>query len=160
MSATGRVQAIFIAAEKGAPMFSLQEVNAVAGQGLFGDRNFSTQNSSSVDKHLTLIEAEKITDFVRATGLAFTAEDSRRNLLTEGIDLNPLLGREFFVGTVKVKASELCEPCSLLAKRTHRQVLWGLLHRGGLRCQIITGGAIRVGDVITQDRSSFDETHG
>ena len=154
------VKAIFIASDKGAPMASLAEVNAVAGQGLFGDRNFSRQTGSSLDKNLTLIEAEKIADFVSRTGVDFSAVDARRNLLTEGIALNPLLGQEFYVGAVKVKALELCEPCSLLAKRTHRQVLWGLLHRGGLRCQIITGGTIRVGDVITQDHGFFNETHG
>ena len=129
-------------------MVSLLEVKAVAGQGLFGDRNFGRQGGSAPDKHLTLIEREKIDDFVRTTGLPFSAEDSRRNLLTGGIDLNALLGREFYVGVVKVKALELCEPCSLLAKRTHRQVLWGLLHRGGLRCRIMTDGVIRVGDAV------------
>jgi MOSC domain-containing protein YiiM len=129
-------------------MVSLSQVQAVAGQGLFGDRNFSRQARDSVDKNLTLIEAEKIDDFVRSTGLEFTAEDARRNLVTCGIELNPLLGQEFFVGAVKVKALELCEPCNLLAKRTHRQVLWGFLHRGGLRCRVISDGIIHVGDRV------------
>jgi MOSC domain-containing protein YiiM len=146
MSATGKLKAIFVASTKGAPMVSLDEVRAVAGHGLSGDRNFLRQGGSLKD--LTLIEAEKITDFVRSTGLAFSAEDSRRNLLTEGIELNPLLGREFYVGAVKVKALELCEPCLPLAKRTHRQILWGFLHRGGLRCQIMTDGVIHVGDPV------------
>ncbi len=128
-------------------MLSLSHVQAVAGQGLFGDRNFSRQ-SGGAKKDLTLIEAEKIADFVRTTGLDFSAEDSRRNLVTEGIDLNPLVGREFYVGSVKIHALELCEPCKLLAKRTHRQVLWGFLHRGGLRCRIVTDGIIRVGDAV------------
>jgi len=148
MSASGTLQGIFIAPEKGAPMVSVPEVKAVAGQGLFGDRNFGRKAAAGVDKDLTLIEREKIDDFVRTTGLPFSAEDSRRNLLTGGIDLNALLGREFYVGAVKVKALELCEPCSLLAKRTHRQVLWGFLHRGGLRCRIMSDGLIRVGDAI------------
>jgi len=129
-------------------MVSLSQVQAVAGQGLFGDRNFSRLTKESADKNLTLIEAEKIDDFARSTGLDFSAEDARRNLVTQGIDLNPLLGREFFVGEVKVMALELCEPCNLLAKRTYRQVLWGLLHRGGLRCRIVSDGVIHVGDQV------------
>lgn len=148
MSAQGTLRAIWIAPEKGAPMISVTQVQAVAGQGLFGDRNFSRQTGAPFDKNLTLIEAEKIAGFVEATGLPFSAADARRNLVTEGIDLNPLLGREFHVGAIKVKALELCQPCSLLAKRTHREVLWGLRDRGGLRCQIITDGVIRVGDAV------------
>ncbi len=148
MNRTGIIQAIWIAPEKGAPMVSLPEVQAVAGQGLFGDRNFSRQTKNAVDKNLTLIEAEKIEDFTRSTGLDFSAEDARRNLVTRSIELNPLLGREFFIGAVKVIALELCEPCSLLAKRTHRQVLWGLLHRGGLRCRIVSDGIIHIGDKV------------
>lgn len=148
MNGNGTLHGIFIAPEKGAPMVFVPEVKAVAGQGLFGDRNFGRKAAAGADKDLTLIEREKIDDFVRTTGLPFSVQDSRRNLLTSGIDLNKLLGREFYVGAVKVKALELCEPCSLLAKRTHRQVLWGLVHRGGLRCRIMSDGVIRVGDAI------------
>lgn len=129
-------------------MISVEETEAVASRGLKGDHHFSARLSKSPGKNLTLIETEKIDAFVRATGLEFSPEDARRNIVTEGIDLNSLLGLEFHVGPVKVKAIELCEPCSLLARRTHRAVLWGLLHKGGLRCQIITGGLIRVGDKI------------
>ena len=148
MRGTGTLQTILIAPVKGAPLISLPEVKAVAGHGLWGDRHFSRRAASGVDNHITLIESEKIADFVRTTRLAFSAEDARRNLVTQGIDLNPLLDREFYIGTVKVKALELCEPCSLLAKRTHRQILWGLLHRGGLRCRIITDGILRIGDIV------------
>ncbi len=148
MLAIGTLKAIFIAAEKGAPMISMERVLAVAGRGLQGDRHFSRRRSAGFDRNVTVIESEKITDFVRSTGLAFSPMDARRNLVTEGIELNPLLGDEFHIGTVRVKAIELCEPCSLLAKRTHRAVLWGLLHRGGLRCQVLTDGMLRVGDAV------------
>jgi len=147
----GTIKAILIAPEKGAPMIALPEVQAMAGQGLFGDRNFSQRSSSGLDKNLTLIEHEKIDEFARATGLEFTAEDARRNLVTQGIELNSLVGREFYVGAIKVEALELCEPCNLLAKRTHRQVLWGLRHRGGLRCRILSNGVIRLGDNVGLD---------
>ena len=148
MSAQGTLRAIWIAPEKGAPMISVPEALAMAGQGLFGDRNFARQAGPGSDKDVTLIEAEQIARFVAATGLPFTAADARRNFVTSGIDLNPLLGREFVVGEVRVQALELCQPCSLLAKRTHRAVLWALRDRGGLRCRILCGGVIRVGDGV------------
>jgi MOSC domain-containing protein YiiM len=147
-STTGVVQHILLAPERGQAMASVTEAQALTGRGLVGDRHFSLGLGDALDKNLTLIESEKIAEFCRAMGLAFSAEDARRNIVTAGIELNGLVGREFHVGPVRVKAIELCEPCSLLARRTHRAVLWGLAHKGGLRCQIVTDGMIRVGDVI------------
>jgi MOSC domain-containing protein YiiM len=144
----GFVQEILLSQERGSAMISVSSVQAMAGQGLVGDRHCSLGLGESLDKNLTLIESEKIEQFSRATGLAFSTQDARRNIVTSGIELNALLGHEFYVGPVKVRALELCEPCSLLARRTHRAVLWGLLHKGGLRCEIISGGVIRVGDRI------------
>jgi MOSC domain-containing protein YiiM len=148
MPTNGIVEEILLSKEKGGTMDSVDQVKAMAGQGLNGDRNFSRQVGATPAKNVTLIELEKIEEFSRAYGLAFTGQDARRNIITRGIELNPLLGREFFVGDVKVKALELCEPCNLLAKRTHRQVLHGLVHKGGLRCQIITDGVIKLGDSV------------
>ncbi len=148
LNLTGTVNDILISKRKGDTMISVPKVEAVAGKGLVGDRNFSSGSGKSVDNHLTLIELEKIQQFVQATGLDFSPEDARRNVVTHGIELNPLVGQEFYVGPVKVKALELCEPCSLLARRTNRAVLWGLLHKGGLRCRIVTSGLIHVGDCL------------
>jgi len=147
-NATGIVKEILLSPKRGGAMSSVSQVQALAGQGLVGDRNFSPLLEVAPDKNITLIESEKIQEFCEATGIPFSAQDARRNIVTSGIRLNPLLGREFFVGSVKVKALELCEPCSLLARRTHRAVLWGLLHKGGLRCQVMTDGLIKLGDVI------------
>ncbi len=154
MSAPGTLAAIWIAPEKGAPMISVPQVEALAGQGLFGDRNFARDAGPGSDKDVTLIESEQIAAFVAATGLPFTAADARRNLVTTGIDLNPLLGRAFQVGAMRVEAVELCQPCNLLAKRTHRAVLWGLRDRGGLRCRIVSGGVLRVGDAVGAEMGS------
>jgi MOSC domain-containing protein YiiM len=147
-NAHGIVQQILLSQARGGSMLSVNQVQAVAGQGLVGDRNFSPQIGGSLDKNLTLIESENIQKFSESMGLTFSPEDARRNIVTSGIRLNPLLGHEFYVGPVKVKALELCEPCSLLAKRTHRAVLWGLVHKGGLRCQIVGSGLINLGDKV------------
>jgi len=147
-SGAGTITEILLSPQRGGAMISVRSVQALAGQGLAGDRHCSLALGESMDKNVTLIESEKIEEFGRATGLDFSAGDARRNIVTRGIELNALLGHEFYVGPVKVKALELCEPCSLLARRTHRAVLWGLLHKGGLRCQIMTDGEIKVGDPI------------
>ena len=75
----------------------------------------------------------------------------RRNIVTQGIELNGLVGRRFRVGEALFEGAELCEPCTLFARRTHREVLKYLKGRGGLRVTVVEGGAFRVGDLILAD---------
>ena len=87
-------------------------------------------------------------DQVDEVTVELSAAESRRNLATRGVPLNHLVGQEFTVGAVRLRGIRLCEPCSHLAKVACREVLPGLVHRGGLRAQILTDGVIRVGDRI------------
>lgn len=134
-------------------MSSRDRVKAVPGRGLEGDRYFLNQGTFSPhpqkpDFELTLIQQEHIDAFAQATGLPFTAASARRNIVTVGVDLNDLVGKNFFVGPVEVRGIRLCEPCNYLAKITHREVLAGLVHKGGLRAQILSTGVIQKGDPI------------
>jgi MOSC domain-containing protein YiiM len=134
-------------------MASSSEVRAVPGRGLEGDRYFAGEGTFSPhpqkpDFEITLIENEKIEAFAFESGLPFTASHARRNLVTEGVDLNALVGREFLVGEVRLRGIRLCEPCNYLAKTTFPETLKGLVSKGGLRAQIVTEGVIRVGDAV------------
>jgi MOSC domain-containing protein YiiM len=135
-------------------MSSQAEARVVPGKGIEGDRYFQGTGTFSPhpqkpDFEITLIEKEKIDAFARETGLPFTASHARRNLVTEGVDLNALAEKEFLVGSVRVRGIRLCEPCNYLAKATFPETLRGLVHKGGLRAQILTEGVIRVGDAVT-----------
>ena len=150
------VSEILIAESTSAPMAARSEARAVPGRGLEGDRYFHgvgtfSPHSQKPDFEVTLIEKEKIDAFARETGLRFTASDARRNLVTEGVDLNALAGREFSVGSVRFRGIRLCEPCTHLAKISFPETLKGLVHKGGLRAQIVSGGLIHVGDAIITD---------
>ena len=151
---TGHIQHIFIALQRGAPMLALAEVEALAECGLAGDRYADARNRKSPDYQLTLIELENIEAFAQASGLALSPDDPRRNLVTVGIPLNPLCGKRFMVGTVELEGLELCEPCATFAQRTHPEVVRFFVHRGGLRCRILSGGMIRIGDEITESVSA------
>ena len=136
-------------------MESRDQVRAVAGKGLVGDRYFAGEGTFSPrpqkpDFELTLIEREQIEAFAHESGLPFTAWHARRNLVTEGVALNDLAGKEFVIGEVRVRGIRLCEPCAYLAKITFSETLRGLVHKAGLRAQILTEGTIRVGDLIQQ----------
>jgi len=127
-------------------MSELTQVEAITDVGLRGDRYEQAQHRRSSDYQLTLIELENIEAFARSSGLPLAPHEPRRNLVTFDVRLNELCGKRFTVGEVELEGLELCEPCGTFAKRTHPQVVRFFVHKGGLRCRIIRGGVIRVGD--------------
>jgi MOSC domain-containing protein YiiM len=149
----GRVESIHITSAAEVAMRGLPEVMAIAGLGLEGDRYAARTGSFSAKpkpgRQITLIEAEAIEALERELDLTLTPGETRRNLVTRGVALNHLVGRDFSVGGVRLRGHELCEPCTDLARMTGKaQILPGLIHRGGLRAEILEGGLIRVGDEV------------
>ena len=142
---------IFLASAHGAPMTSVTSVEALTGRGLAGDRYAESKNCPSPDGQVTLIELENIEAFVASTGLVLTPEQPRRNIVTRGIALNFLCGKRFKVGRAIFEGLELCEPCGLFAKRTHREILKFFVGKGGLRARILAGEEVHVGDRIVED---------
>ena len=142
------VRHIFIAPLKNAPARSVQHVEALAGQGLEGDRYAEKVNRKAPAYEVTFIELEAIQAFTASTHLAMTPAMPRRNIVTEGVRLNPLVGQRFRVGEAEFEGLELCEPCGKFARNTHREALKFFVHRGGLRARIVKGGLVAVGDVV------------
>lgn len=151
---SGQVVGIFTASAPKAPLESKQSVRAVPGCGLEGDRYFNAagtfckNGTKSPGQEATLIESEALEALEREESIALAPGASRRNIVTRGIALNHLVGREFTVGPVRLKGIKLCEPCGHLESLTQKGVKAGLIHRGGLRAQILTEGVIRAGDSI------------
>jgi len=148
-----KVVSIHIASKKEAPLVSVPEVEAVAGRGLRGDRYYDaggtfSRGGNAPDRHVTLIEAETIDALGRDYKVQIDPGQARRNIVTRGVALNHLVGREFVVGPVRLRGIKLCEPCGHLARLTSEQTSSGLVHRGGLRSQILSDGIIHVGDEV------------
>ena len=146
-----RLVAIHLAATSGAPMTSEATAEAVVGMGLRGDRFFrdAPGDQASEGQEVTLIEREAIDRAAEEAGVDFQSRDSRRNLVTAGVRLNELVGREFAIGGVRMRGVALCEPCSHLVRLSGKRVLRSLVHHGGLRAVIVLGGSISVGDTVT-----------
>jgi MOSC domain-containing protein YiiM len=148
----GTVVSIHIAPAAEGRMISVKEVRAIPGKGLEGDRYYHQAGTYSQkpgpDREVTLITSEDIEALRRDYGIALDPNDSRRNIVTRGIPLNFLVGREFTVGTISLRGIRLCEPCGHLEGLTKEGVRAGLVHRGGLRAQILTEGVIRPGDPV------------
>lgn len=145
----GTVELISLSTKAEGPMTVVSAAEAVAGRGLRGDRyergagTFSTPNGRGYD--LTLVEAEALEELVER-GVNLAPEAARRNLVVRGVTLDDLIGEHFRVGEVECFGQRRCEPCAHLERLTSPGVLRGLVHRGGLRADVLSDGRIQTGD--------------
>ncbi len=148
----GTVEHIHIAEAAGSAMQSLNSVEVVAGVGLTGDRYARRdgfwKDDSDESRDVTLVEAEEMERLANESGIDLAPGESRRNLTTRGIRLNELVGKEFWIGDVLARATELCEPCTHLVALTGKPVIKPLTHRAGLRADLLSSGRISVGSSI------------
>jgi MOSC domain-containing protein YiiM len=152
----GRVIGIYTAPVQGAPMERRDEVRAVAGVGLDGDRYASgdgkyVRSADNGKRAITLIEREAIDAARREYDLDLEEHEARRNVVTEGVPLTHLVGRTFRVGDVVLRGFKLSEPCAYLEGMTRAGIRRALVHRAGLRAEILEGGTIHVGDSIEEN---------
>lgn len=151
----GQVRHIHVTREQGGGPAAVDEVEAVAGAGLRGDRYFREEGTFAdrEGSDLTLIESEVLAAIERDYDIELEPGAHRRNVTTAGISLNHLVGDRFQIGDAVCLGTGLCEPCSYLEEHLGAHgVREALVHRGGLRCRIVEGGAIRVGDPIAVKR--------
>ena len=143
---SGRVEGIFIGPKHELPE-PVERVRAIAGRGLEGNRYFY-DGDAPAGRALTLIAAEALEEGAAESGVELSAAESRRNVLTRGIDVNALVGERVRVGNVECFGVELCEPCTTLQKLTRPGVVKAYVHRAGLNADILTDGEIAVGDPV------------
>jgi hypothetical protein len=152
--ASGVVEGLYVAPDAEAPCQAVATAAAVAGRGLRGDRYFAGRGTfggpGATGHELTLIEAEALDTLAEESGIAIDPAAARRNVVTRGVDLNALAGRRFTIGDVEIVGRRWCEPCAHLQRLTSPGVLRGLVHRGGLRADIVRGGTLSRGDEIRQ----------
>ena len=144
---SGKVVKIGISKNKGGKIVSLNDVEAIKGKGLVNERHFKENNEKRCQ--ITLIEIENINQYNKITGTTIPAINFLRNIVTEGTRLNELVGKEFFIGLVKLKAHDLCRPCKYLQESLQQKnIVKEFLLTGGLRCEILSSGKIYINDQI------------
>lgn len=161
------VEQIFLASEATGPVRAVDVARAEPGRGLEGDRYFDRRGTFSTwpgtGRDVTLVAAEAIEAVEAHLGLRLSPGATRRNVVTRGVDLDALVGHDFSIGEVRLRGMRPCEPCDHLTNllgderllRDSAQcvdwstsVLRAFAHRGGLRCDVLVGGALRVGDEV------------
>lgn len=153
--AHGELLSIHISPKGGQPMTALNEVQAVAGKGLEGDRYYletgTYSRNVSPHRQVTLIEAEVIEALKRDCDIELDPNDSRRNLVTRGIALAHLVGKEFRVGSVTFRGVKINEPCAYFEKLISKPgIEQALLHRSGLNAEVLSDGLLQVGDAVRE----------
>src|SRR5438270_2931462 len=154
----GTVIALYTCVTAGAPMQCHPAVQAIAGRGIAGDRYALNRGAYSgalrpAIRHVTLVAKEAIdlsNGRLIEEGLpTFNAQEIRRNILTEGINLNVLVGAVFAIGAIKLRGSEETIPCKRISALTHKAGFFeAFATRGGIRAEILTSGTIKVGDPV------------
>ena len=150
----GIIESILISGNAGGEVVSQSSVKLEIGRGIVGDRYYLSKGTYSKklekthDFEITLIEREEIDVFNQATGRNYDAAAFRRNLVTRGIRLNDLVGKEFSIGDVKFRGVRLCEPCAYLSDLLGPEFLSLMVHKAGLRAQILVNGSIEASDSI------------
>ncbi len=153
-STMGRVLGIYTAPAEGAPMVAHASIEALAGQGLAGDRyaiaagSYSGKRLDDAQRAITLFARETLDAVAAEHDIVLTPEQTRRNLLVEGLALNDLVGVTFTVGGVEMRGIDLAHPCAYLQELTQPGVLRALTDRGGVRAEILTSGPITLGAPI------------
>ncbi len=150
---SGVVEGIFVAEKPGQPMTSVTEVVGESDRGLVGDRHYRPDGAKprpqKADIHdVALIEVEVLDWLRQEHGIDLDGQETRRNVVTRGVRLNDLVGKQFRVGGLLCEGVKLCQPCSHMQKKVGKPVLKPLVHRGGLYARILESGTIRIGDAI------------
>ncbi len=142
-----KVIEICISKNKGGHIESVDNADAIKEKGLINDRKFKDNNDKR--SQLTLIEIENVNFYNKNSNSKILPINFRRNIITEGVKLNDLLNKEFFVGNVKLKGHALCHPCKYLENLLMKKnFVKEMMFKAGLRCEILTSGKISVGDII------------
>lgn len=156
----GKVVGIFIAGKKEKKPKSVKSVEVVAHRGLVGDRYFTNSGTfSDAEPHgpgreVTLIEMENVDLLQNSIHKEVNPALLRRNVLTQGIRINDLVGREFMIGNIRLLGVRLCHPCAHLQRLSGWRVKEYLKEKGGLRADILENGRIHVGDTVDLPRDS------
>lgn len=136
------------------PMRAFPELTLIAGRGIEGDRYILGQEAGFYShkpedgRQITLFEIETLQALARDAKITLLPEEHRRNVTVEGVPLNHLVGRKFWLGETLLEATRLSTPCRHIEEILGKPVFDPLINRSGLNCKILVGGVVRIGDVV------------
>jgi len=147
MKKVSKVFKIGISKDRGQKINEINEIEVLSGKGILGDRHFRDYDGHK--GQITLIEKENIDYYNNKYKTKIPYIDFRRNIVTEGIELNSLVQKEIEIGNIKILPYQLCRPCSHLEQMVNsKDIIKEFLKKGGLRCEVLVSGKVKIGDEI------------
>ena len=147
MKKVSKVFKIGIIKNDGQKINEISEIEVLSGKGILGDRHFHDDNDHK--GQITLIEKENIDYYNNKYKTKIPYIDFRRNIVTEEIKLNNLIKKEIEIGTIKILPYQLCRPCLHLEQMLNsKDIVKEFLIKGGLRCEVLVSGKVKIGDKI------------
>ena len=147
MNKISKVFKIGICKKNSQKIDEVSEIKVLSGKGILGERHFLDHKDRK--GQITLIEKENIDYYNNKYKSKIPYTDFRRNIVTEGIELNSLVKKEIEIGTIKILPYELCKPCLHLEQMVSgKDIIKEFLRRGGLRCEVLVSGKVKIGDKI------------
>jgi MOSC domain-containing protein YiiM len=148
----GVLTEIWMTSEAAAPMRRVPSARLLAGRGLEGDRyalgGGTWAQYPALEKQLTLIDAADVAAVAAEVGVPLTPGDTRRNLVTAGVDLPALVGRWFAVGDALLFGVKRCPPCTHLERLTGARLIKAMVHRGGINAAVFAGAPVAEGALV------------
>ena len=142
-----KVLKLGITSKSGEKIINVQNIEVVQGRGVLKDRHFSENKNKR--EQISLIESENIDYYNNKSNAQIPYINFRRNIITKGIKLNDLVGKKIIIGSIELLAHDLCRPCKYLQESLKQNnIIKEFLHKGGLRCEILSSGKIYIGDQI------------
>jgi MOSC domain-containing protein YiiM len=148
----GVLTEIWMTSEAAAPVRRVPSARLLAGRGLEGDRyalgGGTWAQYPDLEKQLTLIDAADVAAVAAEVGVPLTPGDTRRNLVTAGVDLPALVGRWFAVGDALLFGVKRCPPCTHLERLTGARLIKAMVHRGGINAAVFAGAPVAEGALV------------
>jgi MOSC domain-containing protein YiiM len=150
----GRIEWMHLVDVAGGEPRAVESATLIAGFGLDGDRGVAAARAAGAaavapESQLTLIAAEAIEAAAEHLGHPLPPGITRRNLTVRGVDLDAGVGRRLRIGGALVRGIEPCDPCGYLERVSGIPgITRALVDRGGLRCEVLEGAELRIGDLV------------
>ena len=146
---TGRLEWIGLRPGRREPVRTVDQVRAIEGRGLEGDRRMSTPGAAGSKRQVTLIQGEHLGAVARLLGCdPLDPARLRRNLVVSGLNLLALKDCDFRIGQAVLRYTGPCHPCSRMEEVLGRGGYNAMRGHGGITAAVVSGGRLTLGDAV------------
>ena len=119
-----------------------------AGLGIVGDRYFGQRAHRTASVTVMAVES------IERLGTGLDPADTRRNIIVRGLDIDAMRGQDFWLDGVQFRAHRPANPCAWMDVALAPGAFKALRGHGGMRCEPLTSGILRLGPTVARTESA------